>query len=644
MEQRPNRPKSRKPVVFRDGLGRRCRTLDSSGSELEVLCLRPELSTATHEAALRERVARLANVRTGSFARVRAVQRLNDSASTLALVSAATPGMRLSEILTTSERLGVPLDGSASWAIVVQLTSAVALMQENAPDVAHGAIAPERIVVTPDARVVVVEHVLGGMIESDGWTPDRFWKEQRIATPANVESFDLRSDVTQIGVVALSLVLGRGLRDEEYPGHLAGLVESATITAVTGGREPMSMGLRSWLDRALQLDERRSFSSAIEASAELHRILEESESVVVPLSLEAFLSRLQTAVERDRLGAAAEAAATMTSIGQRVAEPSAMEATPAAESTTVVAEPTVEHAGTETAAVAPAAEPVAASTSSVVNPAFSFMGAAAEPPRDTTPDPFTSFSQQAAAAKTTALGSFWKERPWSRQAAAAAVLTVVVGAGWLASRSMFEVRAEPSQPPATATVASSEAPALTPEPEPPAPSTPALPEVELKRTSAPVATAAAATTPATMPATPPPAPVATGWVNVTASQDLTVSAGGAFVGTSRGGRIRLPAGVHQLEFVNEAIGYRTTRTVQVRNNAGASVTVELPNGTLSLNATPWAEVLVDGKNVGETPIGNLSVSLGSHDVVFRHPELGEKRMTATVTTAGPTRLSADLRK
>lgn len=639
MEQRPNRPKSRKPVVFRDGLGRRCRTLDSSGSELEVLCLRPELSTATHEAALRERVARLANVRTGSFARVRAVQRLNDAASTLALVSAATPGIRLSEILTTSERLGVPLDGSASWAIVVQLTSAVALMQENAPDVAHGAIAPERIVVTPDARVVVVEHVLGGMIESDGWTPDRFWKEQRIATPANVESFDLRSDVTQIGVVALSLVLGRGLRDEEYPGHLARLVESATITAVTGGREPMSMGLRSWLDRALQLDERRSFSSAIEASAELHRILEESESIVVPLSLEAFLSRLQTAVERDRLGAAAEAAATMTSIGHRVAEPPAMEATPAAESTTVVDEPMMEHAGTEAAAVA---EPVAASTGSVVNPAFSFMGAAADPPRDTTPDPFTSFSQQAAAARTTALGSFWKERPWSRQAAAAAVLTVVVGAGWLASRSMFEVRAEPSHPPATSTVAHSEAPVPTPEPEPPPPSTPALPEVELKRTSAPVA--APATTPAAAPATPPPAPVATGWVNVTASQDLTVSAGGAFLGTSRGGRIRLPAGVHQLEFVNEAIGYRTTRMVQVRNNAGASVSVELPNGTLSLNATPWAEVLVDGKSVGDTPIGNLSVSLGSHDVVFRHPELGEKRMTATVTTAGPTRLSADLRK
>ena len=82
----------------------------------------------------------------------------------------------------------------------------------------------------------------------------------------------------------------------------------------------------------------------------------------------------------------------------------------------------------------------------------------------------------------------------------------------------------------------------------------------------------------------------------------------------------------------------------MRNNAGSTLSIELPNGSLSLNATPWAEVLVDGKSVGETPIGNLSVGLGPHDVVFRHPELGEKRMTAIVTLTGPTRLTADLRK
>ena len=76
----------------------------------------------------------------------------------------------------------------------------------------------------------------------------------------------------------------------------------------------------------------------------------------------------------------------------------------------------------------------------------------------------------------------------------------------------------------------------------------------------------------------------------------------------------------------------------------AAVKVDLPNGTIALNATPWAEVFIDGRSAGETPIGNLSVSVGSHEVVFRHPELGEQRTVATVTLTTPTRLSVDMRK
>jgi PEGA domain len=63
-----------------------------------------------------------------------------------------------------------------------------------------------------------------------------------------------------------------------------------------------------------------------------------------------------------------------------------------------------------------------------------------------------------------------------------------------------------------------------------------------------------------------------------------------------------------------------------------------------LNAVPWAEVWVDGEKIGETPIGNLSLSLGPHEVVFRHPELGEQRHAALVTLKTPARLSVDLRK
>ena len=53
--------------------------------------------------------------------------------------------------------------------------------------------------------------------------------------------------------------------------------------------------------------------------------------------------------------------------------------------------------------------------------------------------------------------------------------------------------------------------------------------------------------------------------------------------------------------------------------------VPVPNGTLNINAQPWAAVWIDGASIGETPLGNLSVVPGEHEIVFRHPELGERR-------------------
>ena len=67
---------------------------------------------------------------------------------------------------------------------------------------------------------------------------------------------------------------------------------------------------------------------------------------------------------------------------------------------------------------------------------------------------------------------------------------------------------------------------------------------------------------------------------------------------------------------------------------GQRSALELPNGTVNLNASPWAEVWIDGQRVGETPIGNLSVPIGPHEVVFRHPQFGEKRHAISVTLSG----------
>jgi len=65
---------------------------------------------------------------------------------------------------------------------------------------------------------------------------------------------------------------------------------------------------------------------------------------------------------------------------------------------------------------------------------------------------------------------------------------------------------------------------------------------------------------------------------------------------------------------------------------------------MSFNATPWAEVWIDGQQVGETPLGNVSVPAGPHEVLFRHPELGEKRVRTVVTLSEPAKVSVDLRQ
>ena len=103
-------------------------------------------------------------------------------------------------------------------------------------------------------------------------------------------------------------------------------------------------------------------------------------------------------------------------------------------------------------------------------------------------------------------------------------------------------------------------------------------------------------------------------------------------------------GRHELDIVNEALGYRVRRTVNVSPGQVSALRLEWPQGTMSLNAQPWANVWIDGEPMGDTPIGNVSVPIGTHEVVFRHPELGEQVVPATVTLNGTARLSVDLRK
>jgi hypothetical protein len=135
-----------------------------------------------------------------------------------------------------------------------------------------------------------------------------------------------------------------------------------------------------------------------------------------------------------------------------------------------------------------------------------------------------------------------------------------------------------------------------------------------------------------------------GWVSIASAVELQVYEGGRFLGTSRADRIMLPAGRHQVSLVNDAIGYRSARDVQVPVGRIASLDIPLPNGRADINAAPWAEVWIDGQKAGDTPLAGFALPPGRHTVTFKHPRLGERSVDCFVTLREPLRVSADLRE
>jgi hypothetical protein len=135
-----------------------------------------------------------------------------------------------------------------------------------------------------------------------------------------------------------------------------------------------------------------------------------------------------------------------------------------------------------------------------------------------------------------------------------------------------------------------------------------------------------------------------GWLTVSAPFDIQVSEAGNVIGTGRTAKIMLPAGRHSLALANEALQYSAERTVDVVAGQTAALSVDAPRVPISANARPWADVIIDGTNVGQTPIANLETTIGTHEVVFRHPQLGDRRQTVVVTSNGPNRIAVDLTK
>ena len=555
------------------------------------------MSTPGFERALRDRVEQLRQFKHPLFTHVRAVEELGFGDG-LALVATYAPGRRLSEALVQPRSVGSVIQ------LIRQLTSAIADLQDQGDDVAHGALTADRIMVARDGRLIIREHVLGSALAWLRLPAGRLWTDLGImAWPPHlaVPTLDRRTDVVQLALVALSLLLGRRVGPADYPRRIDDLLDR--IGETTG--DDLFSPLRFWLERALQVSG-RVFECAEDARAALSDLGEDGHETDNPLTWRAAPSRQRPSRRDEKTGPTDRAS---NPIEQFISETSPTPARPPS-------------------AIEPPPSPVAEPGSPVENPKASggrlrWVAAAAI---------------LIAIAEASILGRLVFTRRQTLPPAETSVLVEFVRAG-------ADVLVD-GQPAGVTPLALKIGPqtrsirVVSQEPAPAEAAAPAVVGEDPDRASVRPIVAPPA------PAEPPAAArsVRTGALRVTSPLELQVIEGEQVVGSSSQGPVALAAGRHEFDLVNAALGFRSRRVVEIRAGQTLTLTVPRPSGDVSINALPWAEVWLDGVALGQTPLGKVSVPIGEHEIIFRHPDLGERRQKAIVRSDRLTLVSANLRR
>ena len=576
------------PPSFADAFGHRQLVFDqTAGTSLEVLKFADLFAKSPEfETAIRERIDAMKHLHHPSLGTVHRVERDGES---LLLLSRHTPGRRVAELQSKAQGAAFALE------LIRLLTPLLAAVEKAGPGMSLGAICADRIVVTRDGRLVVVEHVLGAAVNALKLSRPQL-AELGLIVPVGLPGtepaqavLDSRADIAQLAFLALSLLLGRQLDAADYPDKVPSLLDEFVMAASS----PMlAAKLRSWLERSMQLSP-KSFASAAEAN-EGCKDLPDDIDVKVGTALSAFPSEAVTAPRPAPKSAERGTQAASKSV-DRTGSP--------ADTTAPVAKKEGGRrllAGWLIAALAVVAiaEGIALFVWPYARPATEVVEIR---PARVVPDPRPAPVQDPATASS-------------------AIATASIGVGTAASTqtppAAVPANGGPSVPPAQ--------PAASPVPQ--------------KTESALAAGTASGTPPAD--AAVPQGP-RFGGLTVTSPIDLQIFENGKLLGVS-GGQVALSEGTHRFDFVNDATGFRYAQAVTVRAGKMTTISIAVPKGRLSINAVPWAEVLIDGAPHGQTPLANVSLPIGTHEIVFRHPQLGERKQTVVVKTDGLTKVTQSL--
>jgi hypothetical protein len=181
----------------------------------------------------------------------------------------------------------------------------------------------------------------------------------------------------------------------------------------------------------------------------------------------------------------------------------------------------------------------------------------------------------------------------------------------------------------------------------PAQAAPKTPEIQAEIVPAPksakrAAAAAPSASRAAAPAAAAPQGTGTGpaMLTVFSRIPLDVYFEGKRIGTTEDGQLLVPAGTHKLELASRRYGYRGDLTLSLQAGQILTHTVSLPSGVLRVRGAAGTEVWVEGERMGALPLGDVSVPIGTREVVFRHPQQGERRQMIEVGAAAPAEVTA----
>ncbi|MHB8418750.1 MAG: protein kinase domain-containing protein [Myxococcales bacterium] len=183
----------------------------------------------------------------------------------------------------------------------------------------------------------------------------------------------------------------------------------------------------------------------------------------------------------------------------------------------------------------------------------------------------------------------------------------------------------PPLPPLPTSVAT---PAPTVAPAPSIAAAPPTPRFGLAVTDGPVRTEHAGAPSAFRPRQGP------GYLTIRSSPWCDVYLDGSKIGVTPISHYEVPAGKHGLLLKNDVEGASRKLTVDVAVGKEAKEAVVFGHGTLDVRVQPWAQVFLDGKALGPTPLEPLEVFAGTHELRLVNHDLGKEETRRVAVREG----------